>query len=420
MSPDAIRSRRSIAGAPWLDWPETRAIFTALSKGGVEARAVGGAVRNTLLGCAVTEVDIATPAPPERVMALVSDAGLKAVPTGIEHGTVTVIAGHRPFEVTTLRKDVETYGRRAKVAFTDDWAADAERRDFTINAIYAGPDGTLSDPMGGLDDIETRTIRFIGDARARIREDYLRILRFFRFNAEYGRPPYDAYGLAACVAERAGLALLSPERVSKELLRLLAAPGAASAVAAMFEYGLLVDVLAAVPYLRRFERVVALEGALGLASDAVLRLAALTVAVEEDADRLRDRLRLANADHARLLRAAKCARLRRLPSEREARADLYRTGAQWWRDRVLLAWAQSSAPPDDAGWSALLRLPERWPVPSFPLRGRDLLAAGLADGPRIGALLKRLEAEWIADDFADDRDALLQKARTLIAETREG
>lgn len=414
-----VRTAPSLADADWLAWPQTQAVFAALSQDGHEARAVGGAVRNTLLGLPVKEIDLATTAAPEVAMGLAKRAGLKAVPTGIDHGTVTIIAEHQPFETTTLRTDVETYGRKAKVAFTDDWTQDARRRDFTINALYAGADGTLFDPLGGLADIEQRRVRFIGDARERIREDFLRILRFFRFNAVYAAPPYDADGLAACVSEREGLSHLSPERVHTELLRLLAAGGAAPSLWAMFDYGLLVDVLGGVPYLPRCERLIALEAALGREPDALLRLAALTVAVAEDAGWLRDRFRLSNAEHARLVRAADYAVLihRLRPNgaidEHEAKAALYRLGRDAFADQVLIAWAESAAP-DDAAWRDLYGLPERWTAPEFPLRGQDLMDLGVAMGPHVGELLHRLEADWIAGDFRLDRDGLLAAARKLI------
>jgi poly(A) polymerase len=252
----------SISHAEWLHWPQTRAVFAALSPEGVATRAVGGAVRDALIGRAAREVDLATTAPPKQVMALAARAGLKAIPTGIDHGTVTVVADGTRFEVTTLRRDVETFGRHARVAFTDDWAQDAGRRDFTINALYAGVDGEVFDPLGGMADIEARRVRFIGDPVARIREDYLRILRFFRFSADYGRPPYDAAALAACTRERAGMSRLSPERVRAEILRLLGLGGAGAALWAMFDHGLLVDVLGGVPYLTRFERLAAIESAI--------------------------------------------------------------------------------------------------------------------------------------------------------------
>ena len=233
MDDPPIRQLPSLAGADWLARHQTQAVFDALAAKGFAARAVGGAVRNALLGRPVVDIDIATPARPEQVIEAARAAGLAAVPTGLEHGTVTVIAAHVPHEVTTLREDVETHGRHATVAFTDDWAADARRRDFTINALYCSADGEVFDPLGAYGDLGARRVRFIGEARERIREDYLRILRFFRLTAEYGAGPADAEGLGACVAERDGLARLSAERVRQEMLRLLAAPRAPELVRAM-------------------------------------------------------------------------------------------------------------------------------------------------------------------------------------------
>lgn len=416
-SPDGATAAR-LERAAWLAWPETRQVFAALVRDGHEARAVGGAVRNSLLGQAVTEVDLATTARPDEVIALAERAGLRAVPTGLDHGTVTVIAGHRPFEVTTLRHDVETFGRRAKVAFTDDWTADARRRDFTINALYAAADGSLFDPLGGRADVLARRVRFIGDAHARIREDYLRILRFFRFNADYATPPFDAHGLAACVRERAGLAMLSPERVHVELARLLVSGGAASALEAMLDYGVLVDVLGGVPYLGRFRRLAAIEEACEVKPSAMRRLAALTVSVSEDVERLGVRLRLSGAERASL----SCTlRARTLSDESDAPAAktlLYRAGPDCYRDAVLLAWANAGAPAEAPGWRRLLSLPERWTAPAFPLSGADLLALGLAEGPAVGRVLKAVEAAWISDGFAAGKAELMAMARRL-AERRE-
>ncbi len=244
-----VRAKKSgqlpdLRQAEWLRRPATVAVFAALTAKGAEARAVGGAVRNTLMGTPVKDVDIATTALPADVMRLAAEAGLHSVPTGFEHGTVTVVAQHVPYEVTTLRRDIETFGRHARVTFTTDWAEDARRRDFTMNALYCSADGVVHDPLGGYDDLSARRVRFIGDARARIREDYLRTLRFFRFLAQYGNGAApDPEGLAAAIAEKAGLAGLSGERIRAELLLLLAAPGAVEAVRAMREATLLEPVL---------------------------------------------------------------------------------------------------------------------------------------------------------------------------------
>ena len=407
----------SLAGAEWLKRPATLAVLDALNGDGVETRAVGGAVRNALLGLAVTEIDLAATAEPEKVMALAERAGLKTVPTGIDHGTVTVIANGAPFEVTTLRRDVETFGRHAKVAYTTSWEEDARRRDFTLNALYADRNGNVFDPLGGYGDVMAGRVRFIGDAEARIMEDYLRILRFFRFHAYYGKGAMDKEGLRASVKLRGGLEQLSAERVAGEMRRILAAPGAAGAVEALFDHGLLTNLLGGVPRLVRFERLVAIEEAHGLARNSALRLAVLAVFVEEDVARLAERLRLSNAEQAVLAFATGDGDAA-LPDEAKAKSHLYRLGPDDYRARLLLAWADAGATPDDAGWRNALALPERWQAPIFPIGGNDVMALGEIKGPEIGALLKRLEQDWIASGFALDRDELLARTSTLIAARR--
>jgi poly(A) polymerase len=415
--PPPIPQLPSLAGADWLTRRQTRAVFDALAASGFAARAVGGAVRNALLGLPVVDIDIATPARPEQVMAAARAAGLAAVPTGIEHGTVTVVASHVPHEVTTLREDVETHGRHATVAFTDDWAADARRRDFTINALYCSATGEVFDPLGAFADLAARRVRFIGEARQRIREDYLRILRFFRLTAEYGEGPPDAESLAACVAEREGLARLSAERVRQEMLRLLAAPRAVELVRAMQDYGVLAYVLPAAPRPGLLARLASLEAGLGLAGDAVLRLAALAVELPEDADRLRERLRLSNEEHARLSRAALCTPdIGPASPEDAAKAYLYANGAAAYRERVLTVWARTGDAPADPAWRDRYCLTERWQPPRFPLGGADVVALGLPPGPRVGELLRALEAWWIAGDFAADETALRAQLQRMVAQ----
>jgi len=405
----------SLAGAEWLKRGETSAVFAALSASGIDTRVVGGAVRNALLGLPVIEaVDLATTAEPERVMALAEEAGLKAVPTGIDHGTVTVIADGLPFEVTTLRRDVETFGRHAKIAYTTSWEEDAKRRDFTLNALYADRDGKVFDPLGGYDDLAAGRVRFIGDAEARIKEDFLRILRFFRFHAYYGKGDMDAAGLKAAVKLRAGLEQLSAERVAGELRRILVASQAARAVDALYDYGLLTGVLGGVPRLGRFERLVAIGAANALAPDASLRLAALAVFVEEDVARLAERLRLSNAEQAVLALAAEKGLVAGLPEETAAKSALYRLGPSY-RSALLLAWLDSDASPDDPEWRKALALPVRWQAPSFPIGGNDVMTFGELKGPEIGELLKVLEQDWIASGFALGRDELLARALGLIA-----
>jgi poly(A) polymerase len=416
----AIALPTSLAGATWLERPATRAVLAALAASGHQARIVGGAVRNALIGEPVSDIDIATTATPDEVIAATRAAGLEAIPTGIAHGTVTVVAYRTPFEVTTLREDVETFGRHARVAFTAaknaDWAADARRRDFTINALYCDADGTIIDPLGGLPDLAQRRIRFIGDARERIREDALRILRFFRFTARYSRDVADADGLAACVAERGLLHGLSAERVRMELLKLLEAPGAAPIVATMAAYGFIVPLLGVAPRIGLFERLVTLDAAAGRTPDAILRLSALAVAVGEDVAPLARRLRLSNAERDALIvidpRLMALAQMN-APAQRRA---LYAMGAARWRRACIAGAAASDTADVRAAWDDLALLPDRWEVPRFPLGGRDALAVGLSPGPQVGTLLAALESEWVADDFAAGTDELRARLR-IRAET---
>lgn len=403
----------SLKDAEWLRRPETAKVFAALSADGVETRVVGGAVRNALLGLPVTEVDLATTAPPQKVMDLAREAGLKAIPTGIEHGTVTVIVDGAPFEVTTLRRDVETFGRHAKVVFTKDWEEDARRRDFTLNALYADREGAVYDPLGGYADLMAGHVRFIGKAGDRIQEDYLRILRFFRFNAYYGKGAFDADGLKASVKFRAGLTQLSAERVAAEMRRLLVAPQAMRGLAALNDYGLLTDILGGVPRLVRLERLIAIDTALALSPDAALRLAALAVFVSEDAARIARRLHLSNAEQAVLELGACESGRSAFEDVAQARERLYRSGDEEFRAWLLLAWADSGVTPDNSHWRTLLALPQQWQIPVFPLRGADLVEIGEAKGPEIGELLRRLETEWIAGGFAASRETLLVRAKEL-------
>ena len=415
---ERVSAPPSLKEAEWLQWPETAKVFAALNAEGVETRAVGGAVRDALLGLPVTEIDLATTAVPQKVMTLAREAGLKAIPTGIEHGTVTVVVDEMPFEVTTLRRDVETFGRHAKVAFTEDWEEDARRRDFTLNALYADREGIVFDPLGFYADLMEGRVRFIGDAEARIKEDYLRILRFFRFNAYYGRGPLDADGLAASVKLREGLAQLSAERVAAEMRRLLVAPRAMRGLEALYDYGLLTEVLGGVPRLDRVERLIDIEAALDLTPDAALRLAALAVFVREDAARLADRLHLSNAEQATLEHAADEGGKPVFADEASSKEALYRLGENDFRSRVLLAWAASGASTEDPHWRAIYRLPRNWEAPVFPLRGTDIVEIGTAKGPKLGELLRQLEAEWIAGGFVASREELLARAKELKRASR--
>ena len=395
-----------LADATWLKTGEIARLLALLDRDGEEARAVGGAVRNALLRLPVTEIDVATTALPEVVVRRVEAAGWKAVPTGIEHGTITVIIDGRPFEVTTLRRDIETYGRKAKVAFGRDWAEDAQRRDFTINALSASADGKVYDYTGGIPDIVARCVRFIGDARQRIAEDYLRILRFFRFHAWYGHGGLDAAGLHACILGRAGLEMLSRERVRMELLKLLVAPHATPTLAVMAETGILGTVLGGVPLLASFENMAKVEAAAGVEVDAVRRLGALGVFLKEDAERLGQRLRLANAEAERLSALDQWWRVSPAAGDQAAHALLYQLGLQSFIDQALLAWSRSDAGAKDGAWHGLASLPRRWTAPAFPLKAADFIRRGISAGPALGVALRAAEAAWIAADFPVDQETI--------------
>ena len=393
--------------AAWLTSGPLAQVLAVLDRAGEEARVVGGAVRNTLLGERPGDIDIATTAPPDEVLARARAAGFKAVPTGIDHGTVTVIVDATPFEVTTLRADVETFGRKAKVVFGRDWKVDAARRDFTMNALSVTPRGDIHDYVGGLADIEKRVIRFIGDPNRRIAEDYLRILRFFRFHAGYGHGEPDPAGVAASIAAREGLSSLSRERVRMELMKLLLAPGAVPTLTIMADAGLLGLVLGGVPVIAYLAKLVELEAKVHVAPDAARRLGALAVTVEEDAERLWQRLRLTNGEHETMRSMADgWRRISPDIGEAKARELLYRLRPAFYVDRILLAWVRSSAAIDDPQWTALATLPQRWPLPIFPLKSKTFVARGIPSGPRLGAALKAAEASWIAAGFPADRATL--------------
>jgi poly(A) polymerase len=350
-------------------------------------------------------------------MRRVGAAGGKAIPTGIEHGTITAIINHRPIEVTTLREDVETFGRKARVVFGRDWQADAERRDFTINALSVSADGTMHDYVGGLDDIAAHRVRFIGEPQQRIEEDYLRILRFFRFHAHFGEGAPDAAGVQACIRGRSGLDTLSRERVRMEMLKLLVAARATPTLAVMAESGLLGMVLGGVAYLGSFENTIKVDAALGVEADAIRRLGALGVWVEEDAERLTQRLRLSNAESERLLALDGWWRMAPQPDARAARALLYQLGPQSFADRVFVAWARSDAGAADGAWHELASLPQHWTAPAFPLKAADFMRRGVAEGPPLGVALRAAEAAWIAVDFPLDRAALETIADQTVRET---
>ncbi|MEO6339817.1 MAG: CCA tRNA nucleotidyltransferase [Caulobacteraceae bacterium] len=395
---------------PWMTTPEVEAVFSALEREGGQdaARFVGGCVRDALVGKAVSDIDIATPLVPERVMAALQAAGLGAHPTGIDHGTITATAKGKPFEITTLRRDVETDGRRAVVAFTTDWAEDAQRRDFRLNGLYLDRAGRIYDPTGGgVADAKAGRIIFVGDPEMRLREDHLRNLRFFRFHAWYGRGEPDAAALAACAKLNDGVVTLSGERLAKELLKLLAAPDPRPSVRLMEQAGVLGKALPQAHDIARFEALAGFETDPELRLAALLSDDALTVAAAAK------RLRLSNVLRRRLL----CAVPNEVTvggdmSEPELRRAIYLLGAGTVRDRLQLARASGSS--SDAPWADLMKLTEVWQGPSFPLGGDDVKAAGVPEGPRLGRFLAVVENWWLENDFAPDREALLARLKRAV------
>jgi len=387
----------------------TRVVEALAAAESGSARFVGGCVRDSLLGETPKDIDIATTLAPDKVIEALKAANLGAAPTGIEHGTVTAIADHKGVEVTTLRADVSTDGRRATVAFTRDWSVDARRRDFTINSIYLTPSLDLFDPVGGMDDLPHRRVRFIGAAEERIREDYLRILRFFRFSARFAKA-FDETGLAACAALKDGISRLSAERVGDEMMNLLLLPAPQSAVSAMHASGVLGEVWPPAPQIETLARMKTIDPS----ADGSLALAALYGDAGEGID---TRLRLSNAQGARRRRTVENARLvERSLDERAARAALYGMGADAWRDACLLAEAKFLTASDlparrDESFAHLATLPDRWPPPVFPFSGKDALGAGVPEGPAIATVIRAAESRWVAEDFPP-----LARAKKIFAE----
>jgi poly(A) polymerase len=407
--------------------PETKAVLAALTAAGQEVRFVGGCVRDAVAKRPVEDVDLATADSPETVMELLQAAGIKVVPTGLAHGTVTAVVGGRTFEITTLRVDVETFGRRARVAFTGDWVADAKRRDFTINALSCTPGGRVYDPFDGLSDLAHGRIRFVGRARERIEEDVLRLLRFFRFYATYGRPPPDKDALAACRALAHRLPELSGERVREELFRILLAPDPAGAMLLMRGERVLphalpeagdVGVLRAISWLAA--RALPADT---VAPDPIRRLAALLDGDSETAERVADRLKLSNRERVRLVALMEPLALGPGADAAARERLLRRLGSGLFRDAVLLAWARELAlaphmPAERTqGWRDLLAAAGEAPK-LFPLKGRDALALGIAPGPRVGALLAAVEGWWEDGGCTADRQACLEKLRALAGQDR--
>ncbi len=412
----------SVAQADWFQDPKLQVVLSLLNNDG-EARVVGGAVRNALMGLPVGDIDIATTLVPDTVVERARAAGIKCVPTGIDHGTVTLVVGGTPFEITTLRVDVATDGRRAQVAFGTDWMTDAQRRDLTMNGLYADAAGKVIDLVGGVADIETGTVRFIGDAATRIEEDYLRILRFFRFFACYGKGRPDADGLRACARLKSGLTQLSAERVWSELKRLLAAADPSRALLWMRQTGVLTTVL---PESKKWgidamAPLVDTETALGWAPDALLRLMAIIPPEPERIVELARRLRLSNAETRRLAAWSEQTTPPQDASDLVLRRLLYRGVPQAVADCLKLRYSALRAKADTDGSamqsaaavSRQLALVERWQRPILPVSGGDLKARGLDTGPDLGRLLSKLEDLWIESDFTLDRETLLLRLKDV-------
>lgn len=398
------------AAQPWMTAPGIQRLLVAVRAAGGDIRFVGGAVRDALLGRKVEDVDLACTLPPESVAQALETAGIKSVPTGVAHGTITAVIDHKGYEITTLRKDVETFGRHATVTFTDDWAADAARRDFTLNALYADETGLVYDYVGGLDDLRRLSLRFIGTPEDRIREDVLRILRFFRFLAQLTPPGTncrpDPEALSACAAMASLLPTLSAERVWKELSRLLLADSPVSALKLMAENGILPQILPEAEGMQKLERLIVFEKAYGT-KDAVRRLAALLPYGHEE---VAQRLRLSRAESERLIAMAELpAEVAQDFSALAIRQRLYDHGIEKVRDALFLLSANNQI-------MALPFIPaiEGWQRPVFPIKGQDLSQIGVPPGPRMGEILKQTEQWWREQDFAPDREACLTFARSLI------
>jgi poly(A) polymerase len=400
-----------IAIQPWMVEPATRAVLGALSVGGAETRFVGGSVRDALLGRPIGDIDIATPAPPERVIELLEKHGIRVVPTGLAHGTVTAITGVPPrhFEITTLRRDVETYGRRARVAFDADWAADAARRDFTINAIFLAPDGTLHDPVGGLADLRACRIRFVGDPATRIAEDVLRLLRYYRFEARFGTGGGDPRARAACRTAAHLLPKLSAERVAQELVKLLETPNPMPALRMMQEDGVLAVILPEARRLDRLHQMIVIEPE----PDTLRRLAALIEVDGAGAGAAAERLRFPNPWRDRLRGLTPPWLLDPGAPRPAQRRALYRLGAERYRDSALLIAAEGGMIHDRLG--ELLAFAQDWTPPVFPLTGRDVTALGIPPGERVGRLLDAVHDWWEAGDFTADRAQCLTHLKELAA-----
>ena len=390
---------------------DTRRLIEVFEGGGAELRFVGGCVRDSLLGLGVRDIDIATDALPDRIMEILRDAGIKSVPTGIEHGTVTAVVEGRAFEITTYRRDINTDGRRAVVEFGTDWREDVKRRDFTINAMSITPDGDLHDPFDGEGDLMAGRVRFVGDAQRRVREDILRILRWFRFHAHYGKPPPDADALGACRGFAFRIPDLSGERIRHELLRLLAADNPLPSIELMIETDVFDAVLGRGRQIQCLAGLYVIEREIEMPPDPLLRLAAL-IGSPGMAVPLAERLRLSNAEQKRLLAALGSEPSLSLDTSEADRARIfYHLGIRIVEDRILLAWA---ANPSATEWQEWLEAVQAFDMPAFPLSGRDVMAEGISAGPAVGDTLRQIEDWWIDARFTPDRVQCLAHLKEIL------
>jgi len=398
----------------WLGEPGVQRLLAALARAGIEARFVGGCVRDALLGEETGDLDLATPARPESVMAALEAAKIRALPTGIAHGTVSAIIPPRTFEITTLRRDVETDGRHAIVAFGADWVEDATRRDFTINAIFLAPNGAIYDPVGGQADLGARRVRFVGDPAIRIAEDVLRILRYYRFEARFGGGEGDAAARAACRGTTGNLLTLSAERVSRELLRLIGGPDPVRVLTMMRDDGVLAAIL---PEATRLDRLAAIvrprPGIINPAPDRLLRLATLIDVDRAGAIALGARLQLPAKDRKRLAALAKPWPIGPDADAKAQRLALYRIGRDTFLGIVVLFLAERMLPTEKA--RDMFALAGRWEPPVFPVGGDDVTGLGIAPGPRVGQLLGVVRRWWEESDFAADRAACLARLKEIAA-----
>lgn len=424
--PGSTEPLGQLSPQPWMDAPETRAVVAALTADGADVRFVGGCVRDSVLHRPIKDIDIATHDAPERVMELLARAGIRVIPTGIAHGTVTAVVGKAHYEITTLREDVQTFGRHARVAFTDDWTADAARRDFTMNAMCADPMGRIYDPFNGLADLGAGIVRFVGDPMRRIEEDVLRLLRFFRFFAHYGRPPMDAAALLACRRMAPELVKLSGERVAGELIRLLQAPDPAGVLIVMQTQGILGHILPEAVEFGPLKVLSWLESRAlvrpHVQVDGIRRLAVLLTTDAAGVQAIGERLKLSAAQTERLLAVVvpKVLVVRGM-DDRATRRALRRVGADIFRDLVLTRWASERALEararaiETAEWTHLLDMADSWQPVALPVRGADALDLGVPRGPAIGQALAQVEEWWEAEDYRPDRAQCLERLRRVAA-----